>query len=188
MRLFIAIQLSDEVKTALRKAQRMLAAFDRVVRWLTPEQMHLTLKFLGEVENGAVTEVSAAADLAAEPCPPFEMVIAGAGCFPPRGRVRIVWAGIDEPSGALAAYSEQLEERCAEIGFERERRPFSPHLTVGRVREDPTGGRLRQAVEQTRVGPVSQRVDALCVFQSTLKPQGAEYAIVSRHPLRGALD
>ena len=186
MRLFIAIELSDEVKAALRASQRMLSAFDRTVRWVTDEQMHLTLKFLGEVADDAVEEVNVAAELVVEASLPFEMVIAGCGCFPPGGRVRVVWVGVDEPGGALAACGARCEARYTEIGFDRERRPFSPHLTLGRVREDKTAGKLREAVDRVGIGPLRQNVAGLCVVQSRLTPQGARYAMVSRHRFGGS--
>lgn len=186
MRLFIAIELSDEVKAALQASQRMLSAFDRTVRWVTEQQMHLTLKFLGEVADDAVEEINVAAELVAEASSPFEMVVAGSGCFPPRGRVRVVWAGVEESSGVLAACGERCEARYAEIGFDCERRAFSPHLTLGRVREDRTAGKLREAVDGVSIGPLRESVAGLCVFQSTLTPQGARYAIISRHPFGGS--
>jgi len=186
MRLFTAIELNDEVKAALRKAQRSLAAFDRAVRWVTSDQMHLTLKFLGEVPDASAGEVSAATGRIAQASSGFELVVGGCGCFPPKGRVRVVWVGVDEPSGALTACNELCESQYAQIGFAREHRAFSPHLTLGRVRDDKTGGRLRDAVADFEVGPHRHSVADLCVVRSTLTPGEAEYAVVSRHPLGGA--
>jgi 2'-5' RNA ligase len=186
MRLFVAIELSAEVKAALRQAQRALAEFDRAVRWVTADQMHLTLKFLGEVADGRADEICPTTDRIAQASPAFEMLVGGCGCFPPKGLVRVVWVGLDEPSGALAACSELCEARYAEIGFAREGRPFSPHLTLGRVREDRTDGKLRQAVTAGRMPALRQPATELCVVQSTLTPQGARYTIVSRHRFGGA--
>ncbi len=183
MRLFIAIELNDEIKAALRKAQGALSAFDRAVRWVTSDQMHLTLKFLGEVPDARVEEVTAAAGRVAQASSLFEMVVGGCGCFPANGRVRVVWVGLNEPSGTLAACNDLCEARYAEIGFDRERRTFSPHLTLGRVRDDRTGGKLREAVEGTRFEPLRQTVESMCVVQSTLTPHGARYAIIARHAL-----
>ena len=185
MRLFTAIELNDKVKAALRQVQRALSAFDRTVRWVTPEQMHLTLKFLGEVPDGRVDEISGASARIARESSPFDLVIGGCGCFPPAGRVRVAWVGMDESSGALAACNERCEAEYAEIGFARERRAFSPHLTLGRVRDDRTDGRLRDAVEALQVEPLRQGVVDLRVIRSTLTPQGAQYAVVSRHRLGG---
>ena len=186
MRLFIAIELSDEVKAMLRKTQRALTAFDRAVRWVGADQMHLTLKFLGEVPDARVEEITGATARAAQASSAFDIVVSGCGCFPDRGKVRVVWVGVDEPSGALVACQDHCEARYADIGFPRETRAFSPHLTLGRVRDDGTGGRLREVIEGVPVEQCGQRVDALCVVQSTLTPQGARYAVVSRQPFGGA--
>ena len=186
MRLFVAVELDEPVKASLRKAQRALAAFDRAVRWVTSDQMHLTLKFLGEVPDARVEEVKAAAERVAQASSAFEIAVDGCGCFPPKGKVRVVWVGLDEPSGALAACNALCETGFAELGFARECRAFSAHLTLGRVRDDRTDGKLREAVEGVRVESCRQRADALCVIRSTLTPQGARYAVVSRCPLGGA--
>ena len=186
MRLFVAIALNDAVKAELRKAQRALAAFDRTARWVTQDQMHLTLKFLGEVPDAQVEAICTAAGLAAAAMVPFELTVGGCGCFPPKGPVRVVWVGTEEPGGVLARGNEACEAHYAELGFPREGRPFSPHLTLGRVRDDATAGKLRQAVSAMQVARHRQPVKELCVVQSTLTPQGARYAIVSRHPLGSA--
>ena len=186
MRLFVAVELDESVKASLRKTQRALAAFYSAIMWVTSDQMHLTLKFLGEVPDARVEEVNAATERAAQASSPFEIAVNGCGCFPPKGKVRVVWVGVDEPSGALAACSALCETRYAEIGFPREHRAFSAHLTLGRVRDDRTGGELREAVEGTAIESCRQTADALCVIQSTLTPQGARYTVVSRYPLGGA--
>lgn len=185
MRLFTAIELNNEVKALLRQAQAALSAFDRAVRWVKSDQMHLTLKFLGEVPDTRIEEICIATERIARASSPFEIVVGDHGCFPPNGNVRVVWTGVDEPSGALAACNEQCETCYAEIGFAPERRAFSPHLTLGRVRDDRTGGKLREAVADVRIDSYRQGVSELCVVQSTLTPQGAKYAIISRHTLAG---
>ncbi|MCK4659549.1 MAG: RNA 2',3'-cyclic phosphodiesterase [Phycisphaerae bacterium] len=185
MRLFIAIELSDEIKASLRKTQRELSAFDRAVRWVTADQMHLTLKFLGEVPDTRADDIRAATERIAQVSSPFEIAVGGCGCFPPKGRVRVVWMGVEEASGALAECNEHCESIYAEIGFERERRAFSPHLTLGRIREDKTDGRLREAVEAVQADIHRQKATEMCVVQSTLTPHGARYAIISRHSLKG---
>ena len=185
MRLFVAIELSRDVKRRLANVQAGLGEFSRDVRWAKPEQMHLTLKFLGEVPDDRATEICEAAATVAAQSPPFEMQLSAAGCFPPRGRVRIVHLFLAEESGALLCCRDRCESAFENLGFEPEQRDFTPHLTVGRVREDRTDGRLRQAVEKLSVPPVAQPVDAICVIQSVLSSDGAQYANVSRHTLSG---
>ena len=183
MRLFVAVELAKKLKDQLGAVQAALSEFSRDVRWPKPEQMHLTLKFLGEVPDERAADISEAAGVAAADSRPFEIRLGGCGCFPPRGRVRIVHVAVDEPSGALQECRDGCEKVFAGIGFAPERRPFSPHLTIGRVREDRTDGRLRQAVEGITPEVVVQSVDAIHVVQSVLTPTGAQYTNLSRHAL-----
>jgi len=179
----VAVELVKRVKDELAGVQRALGEFDRDVRWARPEQIHLTLKFLGEVAEERCAEICDAAGAAAADSRPFEIRLANSGCFPPHGRVRIVHVGMAEPSGALQQCRDRCEQVFSELGFAPERRPFSPHLTVGRVREDRTDGRLRQAVEALRPESVGQSVEAIYVVQSVLARSGAQYTNVSRHAL-----
>ena len=185
MRLFVAIELDERVKDELITKQGRLAEFDRTVRWPRPEQMHLTMKFLGEVPDDDVEAVCAAAGQVAAQVPPFEMRLGRCGCFPPQGRVRIVHVGLEEESGALQRCRDLCEEAFHDLGFAKERRPFTPHLTLGRVREDRTDGRLRQAVQGLSCGTVVQSVEALDVVESLLLPAGAQYTSLAQHRLAG---
>ncbi len=185
MRLFIAIELSEAVKAALKAVQDSLGEFTREVRWARPEQIHLTLKFLGEVLDDQVEAVCAAAASVAGQTPPFEITLEACGCFPPRGAVRIVHCAVADRPHTLPKCNELCEGLYADLGFEREARPFRPHLTIGRVREDHTGGRLRAAVERTSCAAASQAVERLCVVQSVLDPTGARYSNVAAYGLGG---
>lgn len=180
MRLFVAIELSDRVRAALVKAQAALRPTCDGVRWVQTPGLHLTVKFLGEVPDGDVEDTSAAVVEAAAGAAAFDMEVAGCGCFPARGPVRIVWAGVAEPSGALERYVEALEGRLERLGFARERKAFSPHITIGRVREDRSGGRLRSTVEAFELGAMEQPVSSATLMSSVLSPKGATYAQVNR--------
>ena len=160
MRLFVAIQLSDEVRSALMAMQHTLRRRCDGVRWTRPEQLHLTLKFLGEVLDAEVSGVAEAVERAAGRAKRFEISLNGSGCFPPQGPVRIVWVGVEEDSGELARCAQAMETELERIGFARERRPFSPHITIGRVREARSKGRTRSATEAHALRPVEQAVRA----------------------------
>ena len=179
MRLFIAILLSDDIRAALGKVQASLDGACRGVRWIPENQLHLTAKFLGEVPDRNVAEVAEAVARAAADAAPFDMEIAGCGCFPPRGPVRIVWVGVEEASGALLRCVEAVEGRLEEKGFPKERRPFSAHITIGRVREDRSGGRLRSVAEACTFEPMEQPVPSLTLMSSVLSPKGPTYTAVS---------
>ena len=183
MRLFVAIQLSDEVRSALMAMQQTLRRTCDGVRWTRPEQLHLTLKFLGDVPDAEVSGVAQAVERAAGRAKRFEMRVNGSGCFPPQGPVRIVWVGVEEDSGELARCAQAMETELEQIGFARERRPFSPHITIGRVREDRSKGRTRSATEAHALRPVEQSVSSITLMSSTLAARGATYTSVTAAPL-----
>jgi 2'-5' RNA ligase len=186
MRLFVAIELDGRIKDALGRAQALLAAHDRAVRWVTRDQMHLTLAFLGEVPDGRVPVVCDAVRRAAGRCRPFDLTVSGGGCFPPGGGVRVVWVGVQEPTGRLPSLQAAVAEELDAVGFPKEGRPFSPHLTLGRVRDDRTRGGLRADVGALSVPPLGQSVSAIRVVASELHASGARYSTVAECALAGA--
>jgi 2'-5' RNA ligase len=185
VRLFVAVELSQDIKRVLARAQGSLAEFGRMVRWARYEQMHLTLKFLGEVADDRVEQVCSSIESAALGSSPFQLGTRRAGCFPPGGKARVVWVGLAEESGELMDCQRRIEEALEQVGFPRERRPFSPHLTLGRVKDDKSGGRLRDAVAALAIPEVRQTVDSVVLVKSDLLPQGARYTQVGGWPLGG---
>ena len=184
VRTFIAIELDDAIRQRLAAAQQRLRSADAKVRWVGADQMHLTVRFLGEIDEGIVNQVAGAMHMAAADAQPFDLAVAGLGTFPPRGAPRVVWAGADEPTGALAALHKRLERELRNLGFERERRAFSPHLTLGRVKDPRTCTRLRTLVTDGADEAFgTQTVTALVLFQSVLSPHGATYTPLHREPL-----
>lgn len=180
MRLFVAIELSGAVKASLIRAQSVLRKRCDGVRWVGESAMHLTLKFIGDVDDNDVVETTEAVSLGVDGVASFDMEVGGCGCFPDRGPVRIIWAGVSEPSGALAACAGEIERRLEELGFPRERKPFSPHITLGRVHDDRSGGRIRSIVQAHAIEPLNEPVYGVSVMASELSPRGATYARVSR--------
>lgn len=145
------------------------------VRWISPEQSHVTLKFLGEVADRDVSAAIDAVTEAASTVEPFTLELGGCGCFPSAGPVRAVWVGAANASGAMAACVERIECALEPLGFPLERRPFSPHVTIGRIRYDRTDGRLRSTVASRTFGPTSQLVASITVMSSELSPTGPLY-------------
>jgi 2'-5' RNA ligase len=180
MRLFVAVELDEYVRSQLRDIQEGLRRSCDGVRWIPPVQLHVTLRFLGEVPDADVPALSDAVARGAADGAPFSMALAGCGCFPPRGQVRIVWAGIHEPSGMLLKSAEAINREIDRLGYPRERRPFSPHITIGRVREDRSGGRIRAAAEAFSFRETEQSVASVTLMQSVLSPKGPTYTPVSK--------
>ncbi len=185
MRLFVAILLDDAVKSALRAAQTSLAQRCPDVRWVSPPLLHLTVKFLGETADGHVAAVCDAVTEAIDDVAPFRLTVGGCGCFPRHGPVLIVWAGVAENSGILGACAERIDLAMEKFGFAREQRQFSPHVTLGRVRNDRSNERIRSGVQDCVLGPIDQSVSAVTVMSSVLSPNGATYTTVATLALGG---
>jgi RNA 2',3'-cyclic 3'-phosphodiesterase len=178
--MFVAIELEHAVKRSLTRIADGLGPLRKSVRWIGPDQLHVTLKFLGDVPDEDAGGIGDACAAAAAECEPFEFAIDICGCFPREGDVRIVWGGAQHLPDALSACAARCEDAFAAIGFSRESRPFKPHVTVGRVRDDRSRGRLREAVGEVRVKSTQQSVVAMTLFESVLSPQGARYNKVGR--------
>jgi len=183
LRLFVAIELSDEMQMTIATLVDRLRSKCSGVRWIPQTQWHLTVKFLGEVPDGNVNAICEGIANAAGGSEAFELRSRGCGCFPPRGGARIVWAGVDDSSGRLLQCVAAVEDEMEQLGFSREQRPFAAHVTVGRVKEDSSRGRIRETVESESLQTVAQEVKELVVMSSILHPTGPEYSVISRAKL-----
>lgn len=191
LRSFIAIELPGELQQAIAKATAGLqAALPRpLVRWVAPANIHLTLKFLGEVSAANLEQLARSLRVEAASHATFTASIGGAGAFPNPRRPRVVWIGCEAPP-ALAGLQRGVEAVCARLGYASESRPFSPHLTIGRVGQTVAPAeleRLRRALQQTEIGPLGTfTVNAIHIFKSDLQPGGSVYTRLYSLPLRPA--
>jgi 2'-5' RNA ligase len=189
-RIFIAIELSPEIHRWLEKARSVLEPGmpSGSVRWVNPDGIHLTLKFFGEISLGRIDSIRSAMDQSVAGRTPFSLTFEGVGCFPNTVRPRVVWAGVrSEP--LLLDLQQRLEDNLSAAGFERERRAFSPHLTLGRVKDGVSEIQLRKigsGVEGMRTETTAAMpVDGLCLFRSVLRPEGPEYFVLYRKGING---
>ncbi len=148
------------------------------VGWEKPEKIHLTLKFLGDVDEAQLSQIKEAAIKAAAGLRPFLVTIENTGCFPSPGKARVLWLGLIDQTGNLRKLKEMLEERTAALGFEKETRPFAPHLTIARLREPQRSRELAEAWLQKQFEPVSFEVSALVIYESKLLPAGSVYSVL----------
>lgn len=174
IRAFIAITLPEAVRRQLGVACQSLAAQlpPRAVRWVQPALIHLTLRFLGEVEVGKVVALAAALDRVAANTPAFTMRLGELGCFPNSRRPRVIWVSLED-SGPAVVLQRALEQDLVAGGWPPEDKPFHPHLTLGRVKgEAGQVGRLPwgQALE-----PLPVPVEAIHLIESQLRPSGPIY-------------
>ena len=192
LRTFIAIELDQELRQKLADVQSRLGREvpPQAVRWVRPEAIHLTLKFLGDTNQDQVEQVKEALARAAGEASPFEFTVGGVGCFPNTRRPRVVWIGLHEPTGVLRRLRDAVEAQVAPLGFPTERRPFSPHLTLGRVHRRTSSSDVRalgEIIAASTVGDIDEmRVGEVCYIKSDLRPSGAVYTALSRAPLGGS--
>ena len=168
MRLFIAIELPAEIKSALSQLRRDLPG----ARWVAAEKIHLTLAFLGEVEEAQVAQL--AAELARIHLPPFTLALTGPGCFPHRQRPRVLWVGL-APQPLLTQLAAAVQGALLVCGFPLEERPFSAHLTLARLKS-PVAREVGVFLDQSLPEPLPAfAVREFILFESRLNPHGAEH-------------
>ncbi|MGC8782457.1 MAG: RNA 2',3'-cyclic phosphodiesterase [Anaerolineae bacterium] len=190
LRTFIAIELDEPLRQALGHVQgkfkRQIAARD--VRWVAIENLHLTLKFLGDTPRSRLPEVEAALRAACSAHAAFEIGFEGRGCFPNFRRPRVIWVAVRDRGQALARLQADVEKHIAPLGWPTEERGFSPHLTLGRVArgvDRDTEEAIGQIVEKTVVEQIGvQRVTAVSLMQSDLRPAGPIYTRLLHVPLQ----
>ncbi|MBX6422690.1 RNA 2',3'-cyclic phosphodiesterase [Thermosulfurimonas sp. F29] len=185
IRCFLAVDLPGETKEVLAGLQRELRAAGADVRWVRPEGFHLTLKFFGSIPEGKLEELVKAAERAASGLRPFVLSLKGAGFFPPRGTPRVVWVGLSGDLDPLLELHRRLERAFERVGFPPERRPFHPHLTLGRVKTPRGAEELRRRTANLRIPEHAFRVERLTFFRSELRPDGAVYTALREVALRG---
>ncbi|RMG05508.1 MAG: RNA 2',3'-cyclic phosphodiesterase [Nitrospirae bacterium] len=178
MRVFISINLSDEVKGEISEFMNLLKSYDAPVRWVRPEGIHLTIKFLGEVERERVELIRESLSKDLTDTKPFSITLKGTGVFPDYRRPRVLWIGI-EPSDNLLEVYNKTEDSLSNIGFKKETRPFRPHITIGRVKGqyglDPVLREIR-GHKSEEFGKID--VSGIHIMESLLRPEGAVYRSV----------
>jgi 2'-5' RNA ligase len=175
MRSFIAVKISPEQKQKLTDLIAQLRKTKADVKWVKPENLHVTLKFLGEVDEKLLPAIFEALDKALASSTSFELRLSALGCFPNLRRPRVVWVGIDKGGDELKAMVRMVEDAMAGLGFAREERGFSAHLTVGRVRDTTGIESLTNQLGRVSFVTDSCMVDEVIFFQSILKPEGPTY-------------
>jgi 2'-5' RNA ligase len=184
LRTFIAVETSPEVRTKAQQLIKTLAQSPAKVKWVEPHNLHLTLKFLGEIELLEVPKICQAMTRATADLPPFDLEALGAGAFPNLASPRTVWIGGGQGSEEMITLHDRLEAELAPLGFRREQRRFRPHLTIGRVRNSPQGiDELAQLLAERReFAAGSTDVAEVVLFSSELERDGPTY-----EPLHHAL-
>jgi 2'-5' RNA ligase len=189
LRSFVAVEIPTEIQSALARSTAPLqkALPKPLIRWVAPQNVHLTLKFLGDISPANLERLAEALKTEAVAHETFSISVGGLGAFPTSSRARVIWIGLEAPA-ALMTLLRGVEAVTAKLGYASEDRPFSPHLTIGRVRQNVSGldfQHIRAVLEGTTIGALGTlRVDAVNIFKSDLQPGGPVYTRLYTLPMK----
>lgn len=182
-RIFTAIDISEEARRKVSAyIETLKKQFPKLrVGWDKPEKLHLTLKFLGDIDDEQLGKLTAAIEKTAREISAFRLRIAETGVFPNQRKARVLWLGVKDEKGNLRKLNEALENECEKQDFARETRDFKAHLTIARLREPEKSKSLVAAHLRETFEAVEFEASEIVIYQSQLAPQGSRYAIVSKH-------
>lgn len=188
MRAFIAIELPREIKDSLAKLQWQLKSSGADVKWVEPSNIHLTMKFLGEIDDKIQDKVGRALEESAKDKTAFNMRLAALGAFPKLKSPRVIWVGIDQGDNEAKAIAKELEQNLEKIGIPKEDRPFSSHITIGRTRSPQNREKLVENLtalaDKFGQENLEFKVTGITLFKSTLTPGGPIYQALKETPLK----
>jgi 2'-5' RNA ligase len=184
IRSFIAVDIGQDVRTNLGQIQARLKRCGAEVKWVRPEGIHLTLRFLGNISEDEIGLAHQAMVEAAAGRPPFDVEIKGIGTFPEKRRPRVVWTGIEKGKENLTDLFQALEKSLVATGFPNADRPFKAHLTLGRIKSQRNVDKLIKSINSEELQIYgSFAVEKLTLFKSQLHPEGAIYSVLKQAPL-----
>jgi len=184
IRSFIAIDLPQDIREKLAAIQEQLRQSQAGVRWVKPGSIHLTLKFLGNIHPAQVEDIALAVAQEVRDEPPITLGAAGLGAFPSRRKPRVIWIGMEGEVQRLTRIQARVENALEPLGFGREKRPFRPHLTIGRVKDRRRLQALIDAMATLDMEPFNSfDADEIILYKSDLRPTGAIYTKLHRMPL-----
>ena len=181
IRSFISVPITTQISSAAKRIIKRLKPFDSGIKWVPLDNLHLTLKFLGEVDNTEVHDVCKSIRRVTETVSPFELTFAGTGGFPNADRPRILYAGVSDPSGELVRMVSGLERELANLGFKPEPRDYTPHLTLGRTRSNSGRAGDELLSEMRQMGDVElgeMVVEQVQLMASFLDKAGPTYQVM----------
>ncbi len=186
IRSFLAIELPKPILGKIEEVQGNLKSTHADVRWVSPEKIHLTLKFFGYIEESRIEPIFMSIEEPVRDTLPFSIKVRGVGGFPSLKNPRVVWMGLEHGRESLLSFQKQLEERLQKIGFEPEDRPFQPHLTLGRMKSSRGKEELVKGMEKYREEEFGVfQVERVALFKSDLRPTGPIYTLLKVKDLGG---
>lgn len=184
-RIFIAINISEEARTQANNYLENLRKDFRPLRvgWERAEKLHLTLKFLGEIDEKQLMDLEKIVEQTARKIKKFNIGLAGTGIFPDLRKARVLWIGVTDKDKVLPEIFELLNTELTKLGFQRENKAFRPHLTIARLREPEKSRSLAERHLAEKFEPVEFEVAEIVIYESRLLPTGSKYSIVSKFEL-----
>ncbi|MEW6040493.1 MAG: RNA 2',3'-cyclic phosphodiesterase [Elusimicrobiota bacterium] len=190
MRLFASVEVTDDVKNIAYRIIENLKKANADVKWVEKENLHITMKFLGEQPDEKLIKIKEALKLAASNSQRCKIKIENIGTFPGSKNIRVIWLGVTAEIDKLKLLAQNVDESLSKINFEKEKREFSPHLTIGRVRSNKNISKLSDTIELLQKDELLNKntnsvdVNELVLFQSKLSPHGPEYSVIERFHLK----
>ncbi|MCE5323308.1 RNA 2',3'-cyclic phosphodiesterase [bacterium] len=180
IRTFVAVLIDDDIRRAVAEVQSRLKQLAPDVKWVAPENFHITLKFLGNVDESVIPDVISAVEDGARGFSPFDLAISGVGAFPNPARARVVWVGSRGGRERLSDLAQSIDGKLAELGFEKEDKPFKAHITIGRVKTSRYLRTLAEGIGNVDADNLGlQRVSGVAVMSSELGREGPAYTPIS---------
>jgi RNA 2',3'-cyclic 3'-phosphodiesterase len=185
IRTFVCIDIPQSIKAAIEKLQSELRRPQAQISWVKPANIHLTLKFLGDVAQSKILKVNTAVSRAIDSFGPFQITVGSTGCFPSPRNPSVLWVGISPVAGDLQKLRDAIEEELARQGFERDRKKFKPHLTIARIRNPRNAAEVAATFLTLGFADQSFQASEVIVMRSQLSPQGSIYTPQAVIPLKG---
>jgi 2'-5' RNA ligase len=187
IRSFLAIELPGTIQKKIEEVQGDLKSSHADVRWVSPEKIHLTLKFLGNIEESRIESIIKSIEEPACTTPTVHLSVRGMGAFPHFKNPRVIWIGLVDGNKVLSSFQKRLDTSLEKIGFQAEDRPFQPHLTLGRAKSNRGRDELIGRMEKYREEEFGDfQVERVILFRSDLKPSGPIYTLLREIRLGGS--
>lgn len=185
LRCFISIEIPDAVKNSIENVIDSLRKSGADVKWVSNKNIHITLKFLGSTDESLIDAIREALAKKISAYSPFSLALSGTGYFPSGRHPRVIWIGIEDP-GVLADLQKDIDKEMMRFGYPEEIRPFSPHLTIGRVRSDKRMTEMLKRIDEFRTAGFGElEIKGITLMKSELKPAGAQYYSLAEIPFGG---
>ncbi len=181
IRTFIAIDVPEKIKEQIFEVEKeLIKSCNEGVKWEEKEKFHITLKFLGDVNENAIDSIYDVLSENLTGFGKFSVIYKGVGCFPDLKRPRVIWIGCEDPSGKLFELQKIVEEKMSELGFEKEDKEYHPHVTLGRVKNPRNISNLIKKIESINFESEAGEVTEVLIMKSDLKPSGSVYTVLRK--------